>query len=182
MRERYQRRTISTAERAGRVVWGVCWLLLCRWTPNPAHAWRAVVLRAFGARLGRGCHVYPSARVWAPWRLEMADGACLGPGVDCYNVDWVRMGRDSIVSQDAYICTASHEYRTAEFALITAPVEMGAGAWVAARAMVGPGVRIGDDAVVGMGAVVREDVKVGVVVAGNPAAVVSEQGRRREVR
>ena len=109
----------------------------------------------------------------------MGDRACLGPNVECYNVDWIRVGRDAIVSQAAYLCSASHDYRSGGFELISAPVEVEEGAWIAARAMLGPGVRVGRDAVVGMGAVVRRDVATGVVVSGNPAIEINGNGRKR---
>jgi putative colanic acid biosynthesis acetyltransferase WcaF len=53
--------------------------------------------------------------------------------------------------------------------LVTAPVRIGAGAWVAAEAYVHPGVTIGADAVAGVRAVVLREVPPGQIVGGNPA-------------
>jgi putative colanic acid biosynthesis acetyltransferase WcaF len=108
----------------------------------------------------------------------MEAGSCLGPSVDCYSVDQVRLGPNAVVSQRAFICTASHDYRSPGFPLITAPIEIGENAWIAAEAFVGPGVKVGASAVVGARSVAVRDVLPGTVVVGNPARAVSKTDQR----
>jgi putative colanic acid biosynthesis acetyltransferase WcaF len=163
----------TLSDKARRVAWKIAWIVLFRFSPTPLHAWRRLLLRAFGAKIGARAHPYPSAWVWAPWNLEMAADSCLGPGVDCYSVARVVLGEDCVVSQRVFLCAASHDYRDESFPLVTGAIEIGAGAWVAAEAFVGPGVSIGRGAVVGARAVVTRDVDAGAVVAGNPARAVS---------
>lgn len=55
---------------------------------------------------------------------------------------------------------------------VEAPVRIGDGTWLGARAMVLPGVTIGRRVLVAAGAVVTRDVPDDVLVAGNPARVV----------
>ena len=55
---------------------------------------------------------------------------------------------------------------------VQAPVRIGDGTWLGARAMVLPGVTIGKRVLVAAGAVVTRDVPDDVLVAGNPARVV----------
>ena len=52
-------------------------------------------------------------------------------------------------------------------------IEIGAGAWIGARAIVLSGARIGRDAVVGAGAVVTGEVPSGAAAVGNPMRIVS---------
>ncbi len=167
--------TFSVQHRLARAAWNLTWLLLCRWTPRPLHAWRALVLRVWGARVGARCHVYPAAMVWAPWQLTLGDDACVADGAEIYNVAPVTLGARSVVSQGAYLCAASHDHRQPDFPMISAPIRLGDRAWVAARAIVLPGVTIGDGAVVGAGSVVTRDVPAGCTAAGNPARVVRER-------
>ena len=46
------------------------WAIFYRLSPRPFFAWRALLLRLFGAKLGPTCKFYPSSRVWAPWNLS----------------------------------------------------------------------------------------------------------------
>ena len=164
--------SFSLTHRLGRALWQLSWLLLARWTPRPLHAWRALVLRTWGARLGARCHVYPDAVIWAPWQLTMGDDACIGDAAEIYNVAPIALGARSVVSQKAFLCAGSHDHRRGDFPLTSAPITLGERAWVAARAIVLPGITIGAGAVVGAGSVVTRDVAAGCTVAGNPARVV----------
>jgi putative colanic acid biosynthesis acetyltransferase WcaF len=155
----------------------MAWLLLYRPSPRRFHAWRRFLLRLFGARVGPGAHPYPAARVWAPWNLEMQAGSCLSDFVDCYCVDRITLGVDCVVSQYSFLCSASHDADDPGFPLVTAPIEIGARAWVAADAFVGPGVTVGEGAVVGARASVFADVAPWTVVGGNPAALIRHRKR-----
>lgn len=93
-----------------RMIWGLTWLLFFRPSPRPAHAWRCLLLKLFGAKLGRRVHPYPSAKIWAPWNLIMGDDSCLADNVDCYCVERIIIGARSTISQYSFLCTASHDY------------------------------------------------------------------------
>ena len=166
------RSELGAGNRASRALWGVVWALLFRPTPRPLHAWRCLLLRLFGARIGRGARVYASARIWAPWNLTMGEHSVLGDAVDCYSVDRIEIGANSVVSQYCFLCAATHDPDQPSFPLVTRPIRIGAGAWVAADAFVGPGVTIGDGAVVGARASVFKDVAPQSIVGGNPARLI----------
>ena len=167
----------GAVDKLRRALWGVAWIILYRPSPTIAHAWRRFLLRSFGASIGPDAHPYPSAWIWAPWNLEMGPRSCLAPAVNCYSAARIVLGEDSIVSQGAYLCSASHDFRDPGFPLVTGPIVIGRGAWVAAEAFIGPGVKIGAEAVVGARAVVTRDVSSGSVVAGNPAREVGRRER-----
>ncbi len=171
-----QHTALSWKNKAGRALWSLCHAALYRPTPVIFHGWRRFLLRSFGAGVAGSARPYPRARVWAPWNLVMGEQSCLANDVDCYCVGRVELGAGAIVSQYAYLCSASHDFRSADFGLVTAPIHIAEGAWVAARAFVGPGVTIGERAVVAACSVVVRDVASGAVVAGNPARVVGLAG------
>src|SRR5260221_298584 len=172
MKHALQPHHLSLANRVGRSVWHIVWLLLFRPTPRLLHPWRCFLLRVFGAKLGHAVHPYPSARIWAPWNLEMGDHACLSEDVDCYCVDKIRIGKHSTVSQYSYLCSASHGYDQAAMPLLTAPITIGERVWIAADVFVGPGVTIGDGAVVTARSSVFSDLPEWMVARGNPAVAV----------
>lgn len=172
-----QRPPLSAGSKLQRAVWNTVWLLLCRWNPPQLHGWRRLVLGLFGARMGTGAVVYPSASVWAPWNLAMGEGSTLGPGVDCYNVDRVELGPRAVVSQRAYLCTASRDIDDSAKPLTTGPIVLGADAWVAAEAYVGPGVTLGEGAVLAARGVAVRDLDPWMVAGGNPAKPIRKRER-----
>jgi putative colanic acid biosynthesis acetyltransferase WcaF len=172
------RPTLSLGNKARRAVWRLAWLVLCRLTPNPMHRWRCMILRLFGARLGNNNFIYPGARIWAPWLLETGDVATIAQDATVYNVGGMVIGHHAIISEGAYLCGATHDFRDPEFPLVFRRVEVGPWAWVCARAIVLPGVSCGEGAVLGAGAVASSDLKPWTVYAGNPAKEVGTRPRR----
>src|SRR4051794_9584410 len=95
--------SFSLANRLARAAWQLCWLLLFRPSPRPLHAWRSWLLSRWGARMGKRCHIYPGAVVWAPWNLVCEDDAGVGDGVKLYNQAVIHLGRRCVVSQGSHL-------------------------------------------------------------------------------
>lgn len=164
--------TLPKSEKALRLVWQVVWVLLFRPTPRWAmHGWRRGLLRLFGAKVGQGCKVDPSCTIWAPWKLSLGDFVAIGPDVDCYTMDKIKIGSKTTVSQRSFLCTGSHDTRDLRRPLMTQPIEIGEHAWVAAEAMVMPGVHIGDGAIVGARSLVTRDLPAWTICSGHPCVV-----------
>ena len=161
-----------------RLLWCFVWLFFASWTPRfMLNRWRAFLMRCFGAKVGRSCRLTSSMEVWVPSRLFVGSQVWIDRDVYLYDVERITIGDNTIISDGAYICTASHDITKSDFPLTTAPVKIGAGVWIAAHARILPGITIGDGAVVGAGSVVTHDVAPWTVVAGNPAHVI----KRREI-
>lgn len=154
-----------------RVLWAAAGLLF-RLSPRPAFGFRNLLLRAFGARVGRAARVYGSAVVYMPWNLQLGDWSTIGEQALIYSLGRVSIGARATVSQRAHLCAGTHDDSDPLFALLTPPVRIGDQAWVCADAFVGPGVSVGEGAVVGARAVVVRDVGAWEVVVGNPARVI----------
>lgn len=137
--------------------------------------WRAMVLRVFGALVGREANIYASVKIWAPWNLEIGDYSSLGPQVDCYNQGKIKIGSHTVISQKTYLCASSHDYSLPDFPLILKPIEIGDQVWIAADAFIAPGVTIGGGAVVGARAAVFKDIQEWAVVGGNPAQFIKKR-------
>ena len=171
----YARPAFVASDRVRRMVWNVCHALLYRPSPRLLHAWRVFLLRSFGAKMGVGCHFYPASKVWAPWNLVCADAVTAADGVEIYNPAPVRFGSHAILSQDAFVCGATHNYDDPRFPLLAYAMEFGAYSWVCARASVAPGVNVGEGAVLGLGSVATRDLEAWGVYAGVPAVKVKER-------
>ena len=173
----YLRPSFPLNDRLKRLAWNICWVLFYRTSPRPFHAWRIMLLRAFGARLGNSCHFYPASRIWAPWNLECADRVTAADGAEIYNPAPMHFGSYAIVSQGAYLCGATHDLNDPAFPLLACSSSIGAYAWVCARAIVAPGVNLGEGAVLGVGSVGTRDLDPWGVYSGIPAQKISQRKR-----
>lgn len=168
--------SFSLSNKLGRLCWNITyWILFRPFSSGYFRAWRSFVLRIFGAKLSAHVNVYASAKIWAPWNLEMGENACLGPRVNCYNQGKINIGANTVVSQDSYLCASSHDISDSKHALILKPIVIEDQVWVAADAFIGPGVTIGQGAVVGARAAVFKNVEPWTVVGGNPAKFIKKR-------
>lgn len=163
---------LTIANKLGRGIWQIIWLVFYRPSPVLFHAWRRFLLRLFGASIGRGAHPYPSCKIWAPWNLRMEEYSCLGHGVNCYNVGKITLRQGALVSQHSHLCGATHDYRSDNFDLYAGDIEVGYDAWICADVFVGPGVKIADRSVVTARSVLLSDTKTEEIHSGNPARKV----------
>lgn len=167
---------LSFSNRVARAAWGIFWMLLFRTSPKPLFLWRTAILRLFGAKVGKGCLIYPSARIFAPWNLILEDFVTIGPHTDIYSVDTITLKENSVVSQYAYLCTASHDISYQhQMPLTTAPITLEKHSWATASVYIGPGVTIGEGSVAAARAVVIKDVAPWTIVGGNPAKEIKKR-------
>lgn len=153
------------------------WFILLWWfvqavtfpcTPHPLNGLRCTLLRWFGARIGQGVLIRPTARFTYPWKVEIGDYSWIGDDVVFYSLDPIHVGEHCVISQRTYLCTGSHNIQDPTFKLMTQPIAIGNGAWVAADCFVGPGVQIGANAVVGARSSVFTSLPEGQVCWGTP--------------
>ena len=170
------RNAFTSGAKLRRFAWEMVRLLVFRPTPRWAlHGWRRFLLRSFGARIGAGCRIAPSCRVWAPWNLTMGEFSALGDGVDCYSMDRITIGSKVAVSQRTFLCAGSHDVRSLTRPLVTGPIVIGDHVWVAAESMVHPNVVIGEGTVIGARSVVLKDMPAWSVCAGHPCRKLKDR-------
>jgi putative colanic acid biosynthesis acetyltransferase WcaF len=156
---------------AMQIAWmAVSGLVFTRWW-CPARL-RVLILRAFGATVGHGVLVRHRVTVHWPWKLEIGDNTWIGEEVWLLNLEPIVIGHDVCISQGVFVCTGSHDRRSATFEFDNAPITIEDGAWLAAKATVLRGVTIGRGAVVGATALVARDVPVRATMLA-PEGIVS---------
>ena len=160
--------SFSLKNRVLRLLWGIVYNLFFRFSPRPCHVWRAFLLKLFGANLGRGCHIYPKAVIWAPWNLSCGDETGVADHAILYTQAPIYLGKRCVISQGSHLCTGTHDYTQRGFPLTAAPIIIGDDAWVAAEAFVHGGVTIGAGSVIAARAVVNKDIPEWMICAGHP--------------
>ena len=136
---------------------------------------RAALLRLNGATVGRGCFVRGSLQIQEGFGLVLGDGVFVNAGC-CFDLSAsIVIGSRAQLAYQVTLVTGGHEIGTRESragAHRPAPIHIGEGVWIGARATVLPGVTIGAGAVVAAGALVTKDVPPDTLVAGVPAKPV----------
>lgn len=106
-------------------------------------------------------------------RLRIGDRVFINCGSVVISVLEITIGDDVALANEVYVMD-SNSHGVEGRPHVEAPVFIGDGTWVGARAMILPGVTIGKRVVVAAGSVVTRDVPDDVLVAGNPARVVRQ--------
>ncbi len=162
----------STGMKVRRVLWMLGGRALFGASFHNWYAWRALVLRTFGARLGPGVRIRPTVRIEMPWNLDLGERVIIGDHAILYALGRITIGPLSVISQYAHLCAGTHDSTRRSFPLVCKAVTIGREVWVAADAFVGPGVTVGDRSIIGARASVFHDVPADVIVVGNPAKVL----------
>lgn len=159
-------------------LWWIVQSLLFHPSPQVLYGWRRFLLRCFGARIGKGVLIRPSATITYPWKLTIGDWSWVGDHATLYTLGEITIGDNTVISQHCYLCAGSHDYTRVTFDLYAKAIRVEPEAWLAAGVFVGPGVTVGRGAVVGARSVVLRDVPAGMVCAGNPLRIL--HARRTE--
>ncbi|MGV0024070.1 hormogonium polysaccharide biosynthesis acetyltransferase HpsU [Phormidesmis priestleyi] len=137
-------------------------------TPHPLNSVRCGLLRLFGAQIGKGVLIRPTARFTYPWKVEIGDNSWIGDDVIFYSLEKIQIGEHCVISQKTYLCTGSHDIQDANFKLTTAGIAIGNGVWIATDCFIAPGVQVGSNAVVGARSSVLKSLPAQQVCWGTP--------------
>lgn len=160
---------------ATRILWMIvnAWFFLT-WFPWPSRL-KAALLRAFGAKTGRGLVIKPRVNVKYPWHLEIGDHSWIGEGVWLDSLAPIRIGISACLSQGVTIETGNHDWSKPTFDLQVREVVIEDGAWAAVRSVLLPGSRLASHAILGAGSVLSGETEPYGIYAGVPAKKVKER-------
>lgn len=119
---------------------------------------RPVLLRLFGASVGRGVLIRRGIRIHFPWNIEIGDDCWIGEEVWFINHEKVTIGSDVCISQRSIICSGGHDYNSVSLEYAHKPIVIMDGAWICLDSKVLPGVTIGECSVVSAGEVARKSL------------------------
>jgi putative colanic acid biosynthesis acetyltransferase WcaF len=153
-------------------LWWFVQATLFRGSPQVCYGFRRWLLRRFGAHIGKGVIVRPSATLTYPWRIRIGDHSWIGDDVVIYSFAEITIGNDVVISQKSYLCAGTHDYRSQDFSIQALPIVIEDQAWVAADVFVAPGVTVGKGAVVGSRSSVFTNLPSMMICVGSPARPV----------
>ncbi|MBW7476724.1 WcaF family extracellular polysaccharide biosynthesis acetyltransferase [Paenibacillus oenotherae] len=153
---------------------------LFRYSIHTMDGWRRWLLLLFGAKVGKGVKIRSTARFTYPWKVAIGDHTWIGDHVEFYSLDMIAVGSHCVISQQSYLCTGSHQMNDPAFGLLTKPIVIRDGAWVASGAFVYPGVTIHEMAVAGARSTVIRDIPANEVHVGSPANFLKYRFQQKE--
>jgi putative colanic acid biosynthesis acetyltransferase WcaF len=163
------------ASKGREVLWLLVSLLLFRLCPLSLSPLKCSILRAFGAKIGRNVTIKPQVKITFPWKLVVGDHAWLGEECWLLNLERIVIGSHVCLSQRAFLCAGSHNYKSPTFDLIVKPIVLEDGCWLGAGSWVGPGVTAGSHSFLTAGSVATKNLAAGTIYQGNPAVPVKQR-------
>jgi putative colanic acid biosynthesis acetyltransferase WcaF len=155
-----------------------CWyftsLLFFRSGLIPVSSILVNILRLFGAKIGKQVRIKPYVNIYYPWKLTIGDYSWLAAS-RIENLDYVEIGSNVCISQQAMLLTGNHNYKVQNFDLITKPITLEDGVWIGARATVCPGVIAKSHSVLTVGSIATKNLDAYSIYQGNPAVKIKER-------
>ncbi len=159
------------------IAWYFINALLVRASWNPFMNIKIILLRAFGAKIGRGLVIKNNVTIKFPWKLTIGNNVWLGEQCWIDNLDYVTIGSNVCISQGALLLTGNHDYTNSSMPYRNAPITLEDGVWVGAKVVVCPGVIMRKNSIASVGSVVTKSTEVNGIYQGVPAVVI----RKRKV-
>jgi putative colanic acid biosynthesis acetyltransferase WcaF len=142
---------------------------------NPLSGLKVLLLRLFGAKIGKGVNIKPSVNIKYPWRLTIGDSSWIGENVWIDNLSDVVIGNNCCISQGAMLLCGSHNYKKVTFDLIIASIILEDGVWIGAQSVVCPGVVCKSHAVLSVNSVATSNLESYTIYQGNPAKEIRKR-------
>lgn len=164
---------------SGPIVKVLLWYAVSCLIFNNAIPWpyrfKAMLLRCFGARVGKGLVIKPAVRIKNPWRLTIGDHCWIGESVWIDNLVNVEIGSHVCLSQSSMLLTGNHDYTQSNFGYRLGEIVLDDGVWIGARATVCPGIRCGSHSVLTVNSVASSNLESYVIYSGAPAKALRER-------
>lgn len=149
--------------------------LLVRASWNPFMGIKIALLKAFGAKIGKGLVIKNNVCIKFPWKITIGDNVWLGEYAWIDNLDYVTIGNNVCISQGALRLTGNHDYTRSSFDYRNAPIKIEDGAWIGAKTVVCPGVIVNSHAILTVGSIATKSMEEYGIYQGNPAKLIRKR-------
>ena len=142
---------------------------------NVLSSLKVILLRWFGARMGKGVVIKPSVNIKFPWKLRVGDHSWIGEEVWIDNLAEVIIGSHVTLSQGSLLLTGSHDHSKVSFNFLSSAIVLEDGVWIGAKAIVAGGVTCRSHSILGIGSVAEKDLEAYTICKGIPAVPVMKR-------
>jgi putative colanic acid biosynthesis acetyltransferase WcaF len=156
-------------------LWWLVNATLFRWSPQILFGWRRLLLKLFGAKIGKNVLVRPSVKFTYPWKVTIGDYSWIGDDCVLYSLGEIKIGKNVAVAHKVYINTGGHDYLKPSFDIFSKPVLVEDECWITNDVYIAPGVQIGRGTVVGARSSVLKSLPAGKICVGTPAKPIRDR-------
>jgi putative colanic acid biosynthesis acetyltransferase WcaF len=135
----------------------------------PFYRLKAIILRLFGASIGKNLVIKPCVLIKYPWNLSIGNNVWIGEKVWIDNLAKVSIGDNCCISQGAYLMTGNHNYKSTKFDLTIGEIYLEEGVWIGAKSIICLNVRCKSHSILSLASVAVNDLEAYEIYKGNPA-------------
>lgn len=136
---------------------------------------KIIILRIFGAKVGKGVVIKPKVNIKYPWKLTIGNHVWIGEQVWIDNLADVIIEDQVCLSQGVFLLTGNHDYSKTTFDLMINSITLKKGCWIGAQSTVCPGVTCHSHSVLAVQSVATRDLEAYYIYQGNPAEKVKKR-------
>ena len=156
-------------------IWWIVQKIFFELSPQFMYGWRRFLLRLFGAKIGKGVIIRPTAKIQFPWKISIGDYSWIGDEVVLYSLGDIVIGNNVVISQKSYLCTGSHNYKSKNFDIYSKKIIIEDKVWIATDVFIAPGITIREFSIIGARSSVFNDIPSGYICYGNPAKIIKKR-------
>lgn len=135
----------------------------------PFYGLKRLLLRIFGAKIGKGVIIKPGVNIKYPWLLSIGNYSWIGEKSWIDNLVQVTIGSNVCISQGAMLLTGNHNYKQVSFDLMPGEIVLEDGVWIGAKSVVCPNIKCNSHSVLSVASVAVNDLDAYGIYQGNPA-------------
>jgi putative colanic acid biosynthesis acetyltransferase WcaF len=165
--------------RPGSAIKRACWFITSavffRNALFPFYGLKVMLLRWFGAVMGKNIVIKTGVNIKYPWFLQVGDNAWIGENVWIDNLATVSLGKNVCLSQKSLLLSGNHDYTSRTFDLILKDIVLEDGVWIGAGCIVCGGAICRDHVVLTVCSVAIGELSAMGIYRGNPAIRVKDR-------
>lgn len=158
-----------------RISWYIMSAVFFRHPLFPFSGIKVLLLRVFGAEVGKKVLIKPCVTIKYPWLLNIGDYVWIGENVWIDNLGMVTIGNNVCLSQGCLLLSGNHDYKKATFDLVVKAIVLEDGVWIGANSIVCGGAICRDHSILTAGSMAAKEMERYSVYRGNPAVKVRER-------
>lgn len=141
----------------------------------PFYQPKRLLLKWFGAEIGKGVVIKPHVYIKYPWKLKIGNYSWIGEEVRIDNLDDVIIGNNVCISQRSYLVCGNHDFSKTNFDLKIGKIILEDGAWVGAGSIILPNTHVKSHGILLAGSVFSGVIHEFEVYKGNPAILFKKR-------